>query len=127
MSVTDRICTAHLVEEYCELHYRCGGFWSVDSIDEMFETLNAASLPLVKARKPIYSLGDFSDALPQDRGTAEKIAAFLRNAAKFGLVRTAIYGAPPLMKLQYRRVSEGIEVEFFDTKAQALEWLRANR
>ena len=127
MATIDRHCTAHLLEDQCELHYKCGGFWSVDTIDEMFDTLNSTSLPLVKAHKPIYSLGDFTDAIPQDRETAQKIADFLRNAAKFGLIRTAIYGAPALMKLQYKRVSQGIEVEFFDTKAEAVAWLRANR
>jgi hypothetical protein len=124
MAITDRFCTAHIVEENCELHYSCGGLWGVDTINELFETLNRACAPLVKARKPIYSLGDFSEAIPQDRATAEKIAEFLREAAKFGLKRTAIYGAPVLMKMQYKRVSDGTEVAFFDTKGEALDWLR---
>jgi hypothetical protein len=44
----------------------------VQSIDELFACINEASLPLVKQRKAIYSLGDFITSLPQDRGTAEK-------------------------------------------------------
>lgn len=127
MAQNERVCTAHLVEEHCELHYKCGGFWDVSNVQEMFDTLNRASAPLAKAGKPIYSLGDFSEAIPQDQETAEKIGEYLKEAAKFGLKRTAIYEAPALMKLQYRRLSKGIEVDFFDNKADALNWLRANR
>ena len=127
MATTDRIVTAHLDDEHNELHYRCGGLWDAQSIDELFAHLNEASLPLVKARKKIYSLGDFTTAMPQDRDTAEKIGGFLRTAKQFGLDRTAIYGAPILMQMQYTRVAPDVNVEFFDTKAEAVAWLRADR
>ena len=127
MSETDRIVSAHLVEEHNELHYVCGGLWDEVSIQHLFDTLDAASLPLVKAHKPIYSLGDFSKALPQDGATAEKIGEYLRTAKQFGLDRTAIFGAPILMKMQYKRVAPDVNVEFFETKGDALHWLRANR
>ena len=127
MSTTERIVTAHLDEAHDELHYRCGGMWDAQSIEEMFACLNEASLPLIKQRKAIYSLGDFTTALPQDRETAEKIGDYLRTAKQFGLDRTAIYGAPVLMRMQYKRVAPDVNVEFFDTKAEALQWLRADR
>ena len=127
MSTTDRIVTAHLDEAHDELHYRCGGLWDVQSIDELFACLNEACLPLVKQRKAIYSLGDFTTAVPQDRETAEKIGDYLRTAKQFGLNRTAIYGAPVLMRMQYKRVAPDVIVEFFDTKPEALQWLRADR
>ncbi|MXO90677.1 STAS/SEC14 domain-containing protein [Pontixanthobacter aquaemixtae] len=127
MAITDRIVSARLNEEHGELHYRCGGLWDEHSIDELFDCLNRASEPLVRARKPIYALGDFTTAMPQVRATAEKIGAHLRNAKEFGLERMAIYGAPILMRMQYKRFAPDVNVEFFDTKGQALNWLREGR
>ena len=127
MAYTAKKVSANLVEDKGELHYVCGGLWDENSIDELFDTLNRASEPLVRARRPIYSLGDFTDALPQDQKTAEKIGSYLRTAQQFGLDRTAIFGAPRLMEMQYRRVAPDINVEFFDTKSEALTWLRADR
>ena len=127
MSVTDRFVTARLIEERCELHYECGGLWNIDTIEELFATLNRTCLPLVQAGKPIYSIADFSAAIPQERATAEKIAGYLKEAQRHGLKRTAIFGAPALMKMQYKRISQGITLEFFDTEREALAWLRADR
>ncbi len=124
---TDRIINARLIEDRCELHYECGGLWSVDTIDEMFEVLGRTTVPLLKAGKPIYALGDFSRALPQDRATAAKIADHLQAAAKVGFKRSAIVNASALFKMQYRRVASGIDVEFFDNRADALAWLREPR
>ena len=116
MSTTDRIVTAHLDEAHDELHYRCGGLWDVQSIDELFACLNEACLPLVKQRKAIYSLGDFTTAVPQDRETAEKIGDYFRTAKQFGFDRTAIHGAPVLMRMRYKRVAPDVNVEFFDDR-----------
>lgn len=124
MADTDRLISAHVIEERNELHYACGGLWDAQSIDDMFETLNRACMPLVKSGKPFSSIGDFSTAMPQDSETADKIGAHLRSAMQFGLQRIAIFGAAPLMKLQYKRVAPEIEMEFFETEEDALAWVR---
>lgn len=124
---TERVIHARLVEDHCELHYECGGLWNVDNIDEMFDVLGRTSVPLLKAGKPIYALGDFTRAIPQDRATAQKIADHLQTAAKAGFKRSSIVNATALSKMQYKRMAEGVEVEFFDNRSAALNWLRADR
>lgn len=124
---TERLIKAHLDEEHAELHYECGGFWDAESIDEMFAVLSRTSAPLVKAGKPFSGLGDFSRAMPQDQATAQKMGEHLQMAAKAGYKRSAIVGASALFKLQYRRVSQGIEVEYFDDRDAAIKWLRAGK
>ena len=127
MTITENFHTVRLLEEFNEVHFTCGGFWNPEVMRGFFAELNAATLPLVKAGKSMYALGDFSEAMPQDRETAEIIAEHLRNAIKFGLKRVAIINATALMKIQYKRVSQGLEVEFFESKAAALDWLRKDR
>lgn len=116
-----------LVESRCEVHFACGGFWDAETMQGFLDQLNEKTLPLIKAGKPIYALGDFTDALPQDRETADMVAGHLRNAKQFGLKRVAIINATPLMKMQYRRVSQGLEVEYFENEDDAVSWLRASR
>lgn len=127
MSVTETFYSADLVKEHCEVHFACGGFWDVGTMRQFLDELNATTAPLVKAGKPIYAMGDFTKALPQDRETADLVANHLRKAAGFGLKRIAVINATPLMKMQYRRVSQGLEVEFFESKVTGLGWLREDR
>lgn len=124
---TEKVIKARLNEERCELHYECGGLWNSENIDEMFGVLGKTSMPLLKAGRPIYAVGDYSKAIPQDRATAEKISQHLDQAAKAGFKRSAIVGASALFKLQYKRVAKSVEVEFFDTESEAIAWLRADR
>ena len=86
--------------------------------------LNDAAAPIVAQRIPIRVLGEMEGFLPQDRQTGEAIRDHLMMSRRYGLQRVAIVSAPVLVKLQYRRLSEGIEVEFFDSKAEAMAWLR---
>lgn len=127
MAVTENFYSCELVEDRCEVHFRCGGFWNPEIMRAFLDKLNETTKPLIKAGKPVYSLGDFSEALPQDRETAAMVATHLENAKKFGLKRVALINATPLMQMQYKRVSSGLDVAFFETKATALNWLRADR
>ncbi|MFU7529539.1 hypothetical protein [Qipengyuania sp. ASV99] len=127
MSVTANFYSSELIEPRCEIHFACAGFWNPETMRRFLEELNQKTLPLIKAGKPIYALGDFTDALPQDRETADLVADHLANARKFGLQRVAIINATALMKMQYKRVSKGLEVEFFDDVRTAERWLRENR
>lgn len=125
METIEKSYSTRLLEEHCELHFSCSGFWKLQEMLELLEQLNETVLPLVKARKPIYALGDYEGFVPQDKDTAEAIESHLKNAVKFGLKRVAIVQASPLMKLQYKRLSKGLDVEFFDTKTSAITWLRS--
>ncbi|TRD12284.1 hypothetical protein FGU71_10705 [Erythrobacter insulae] len=116
-----------LYEELAEVHFSISGFWDLEGMTAFLGKLDATSLPLVKARRPIVVFGDFTDFVPQDRATGDAIRAQLLNAQKFGLRRVSIIGASALVKMQYRRLSDGIEVQFFDDKITALSWLREVR
>ncbi|MEO1489033.1 MAG: hypothetical protein AAFR88_06300 [Pseudomonadota bacterium] len=87
--------------------------------------ISQAALALIKAGMPIYTLTDFTDALPQDQESASIIGQHLQDSVRFGLKRVAVLNASNLMKMQYKRVSKGIDVEFFTSKVHALQWLRA--
>ena len=125
MSITKPHYDARLVEEHDELHFSCGGFWDVETMEAFFAELANTLQPIFKARKTYSVLGDFTDAMPQDRATTQVSIDNLKNSQKYGLRRIAIVNASALMKLQYKRMSEGLDVEFFDTKPAALAWLRA--
>jgi hypothetical protein len=116
-----------LIEEHCEVHTAIAGFWSRDAIQEYFDSVNETAIPLMKARKPIYTVVDFTGFVPQDRETSEAIRDHLVTCVKFGLQRIAIIGASPLTMMQYKRLSQGIEVNFVDSKAEAINWLRERR
>lgn len=127
MAVIENIQSAELIEDRCELHFACAGFWNPQIMSEFLDLLNETCKPLVMARKPIYALGDFTDALPQDRETTALVRDHLENARHFGLKRVGVVGATALMKIQYKRVAANLDVAFFDSKVEALAWLRANR
>lgn len=125
MNATESFYESRLVEDKCELHYSCGGMWNKETMQGMFDSFTETVMPLLKARKEYSSIGDFTKALPQDRETADVMIANLEMAAKYGLKRSAIINASPLMKMQYRRVAQSVNVEFFDNKADALHWIRS--
>lgn len=113
-----------LDEANCEFHSKITGFWNTDNIQGYFDAVQETCLPLMKARKPIYASIDFSDFVPQDQATGEAIRDHLQLSQKFGLQRLAVIGASALVKIQYKRLSRGITVDFFEDHRSALTWLR---
>ena len=107
-----------------EVYFEIGGFWKLAEMQAFLRELNEAAAPIVAQRTPIRVLGEMEGFLPQDRQTGEAIRNHLMMSRKYGLQRVAIVSAPVLVKLQYRRLSQGIEVEFFDTRNEAIAWLR---
>jgi hypothetical protein len=110
--------------EMGEVYFEISGFWKLAEMKAYLRELNDAAAPIVAQRIPIRVLGEMEGFLPQDRQTGEAIRDHLMMSRRYGLQRVAIVSAPVLVKLQYRRLSEGIEVEFFDSKADAMAWLR---
>jgi hypothetical protein len=110
--------------EMGEVYFEISGFWKLAEMKAYLRELNDAAAPIVAQRLPIRVLGEMEGFLPQDRQTGEAIRDHLMMSRRYGLQRVAIVSAPVLVKLQYRRLSEGIEVEFFDSKAEAMAWLR---
>ncbi len=107
-----------------EIHTSISGFWTREEIDGYITAVNAEAFPLIKNPGPIVALVDFTDFVAQDRETSDAIRNHLAGAGEVGLKRIAALGASPLVRLQYKRLSDGIEVEFFDDRISGLEWIR---
>ncbi len=116
-----------LLKEHCELQSTIAGYWSCDTIQSYFDELNTACIPLIKERLPIYALVDFSSFMPQDRSTSDAIRDHLLLSAKFGLKSIAIIDASSLARMQYKRLSKGINVEYFKNRYDAIIWLREGK
>ena len=106
-----------------EVSFVIAGFWTADKIRPFLAELDRHATPIALAKRPIHAIGDMSDFVPQGRDTAAEIADHLQRSKRAGLRRVAIIDPPPLVKLQYKRVSEGIEVEFFETEEAGRRWL----
>lgn len=107
-----------------ELHFAIGGYWDLAGMERFLGELREVATPFLKAHAPFTVLGDFKDFMPQDRTTADAIRDSIEAGSRNGLKRFAILNAAPLVRMQYRRIAQGTEVEYFDTKVQALDWLR---
>ena len=108
-----------------ELYFAIAGFWELEKMHAFLADLANAARPFMKERIPFTALGNLAHFVPQDRATADAIRDSLKLATTNGLTRFAVVSPPPLVKLQYRRIGEGLNVEFFDDEPSARMWLRA--
>lgn len=106
-----------------EVHFAVSGLWTIEHMDSFLRGLTKAAVPIVERRLPIQVFGDMTGFVAQTRGTGEAIRDHLMMSQQYGLQRVAIMGASSLVKMQYKRLSNGIKVEFFDNKVEALGWL----
>jgi hypothetical protein len=107
-----------------EVHFAIGGYWDLEGMKRFLFDLGEAAKPFMKAKASFAVLGDFKDFMPQDRATADAIRDSIDAGSRNGLRRFAVLNASPLVRMQYRRIAAGTEVEYFDTRAEALDWLR---
>ncbi|MBV7266676.1 hypothetical protein [Erythrobacter ani] len=112
--------------DHAELHFAVGGFWTPEAMGQFLTDLAKAASPFLKSREPFTALGDLREFVPQNRETAAAIRDSLLMGQKNGLTRFAVVSASPLVKLQYQRITDGVEVEFFDAPKDAEQWLRAS-
>ncbi|MEM9501597.1 MAG: hypothetical protein AAF941_07090 [Pseudomonadota bacterium] len=112
--------------EHAELHFAIGGLWTFDAMKDFLYELGEAAKPFMKERKPFSSAGDLREFVPQNRETADAIRDTLLLGQKNGMKRFAVVTTSPLVKMQYRRLTSGLEVEFFDVPAAAQSWLRSS-
>lgn len=110
-----------------ELNFAISGFWTREAMAEWLKDLARAALPFIKAGRAFDATGDLREFVPQDRETAAAIRNSLVEAHANGLKRFAVVSSSSLVRMQYRRITEGIEVEFFDDIASARAWLRSQR
>jgi SpoIIAA-like len=107
-----------------EVHFAIGGYWDPEGMKRFLFDLGEAAKPLIKRGEPFRVLGDLREFMPQDRDTSNAIRDSIIAGTHNGLQRFAVISAAPLVRMQYRRIAQAVEVEFFDTMADATAWLR---
>ncbi|WP_108787836.1 hypothetical protein [Erythrobacter sp. Alg231-14] len=124
--MTDLAPTSHVSNDLHrgELYFSIAGLWELEDMKDFVIELNKNAWPLVKAGHKIHVIGAMEGFVPQTRETGDVIRDHLIESRQHGLTRVALYGASSLVKLQYKRLSKGIDVEFFDSKFEAARWLR---
>ena len=110
--------------EWAELHFSIGGYWTLEAMGEFLYALGDAAKPFIKEGRSFDAIGDLHDFVAQSRETADAIRDSLLLAQKNGMRRFAVVAPPALVKLQYRRLTEGLEAEFFEDEKTARSWLR---
>ncbi|MEE4204706.1 MAG: STAS/SEC14 domain-containing protein [Erythrobacter sp.] len=110
---------------HAELHFAISGLWTAEKMQEFLAEMREKAKPFLRERTPYSALGDLRDFVPQDRQTAQAIRDSLLAARDYGLTRFAVVSSAPLVRMQYRRIADGVEVEFFDTPDDARRWLRS--
>lgn len=106
-----------------QLQFVISGFWELEEMSIFLKDLAKAAHPLIEDNIGYSALGDLSAFVPQDRATADAIRDSLLLASRHGLKRFAVVSPPPLVKMQYRRIAAGLDVEFFDDQTSASRWL----
>ncbi|MEO1730771.1 MAG: hypothetical protein AAFR64_08540 [Pseudomonadota bacterium] len=115
----------HADTTHKELYFAIAGFWTRDEMDAFLQDLARTAMPFIRTKTPFVALGNLADFVPQNRETADAIRASLLQASRNGLVKFAVVSPPPLVKLQYRRIAEGLDAQFFDDEPSARRWLRS--
>lgn len=114
-------------EERRELHWLSSGLWSVEQARDLVTGLGEASQYFLERRLPFRVLGDLRGFSVQSQEVVDVMKYSQDNAAKVGVDRMAIVHTSTLVKIQFRRISDGLEVEFFPDTESALSWLREGK
>jgi len=107
-----------------EVHFTIGGYWDLVGMQKFLLDLGEAAKPLIKSGKPFGALGDLREFMPQDHETSNAIRDSISAGTRNGLRRFAVISSASLVRMQYRRIAQSVEVEFFDSWAEATAWLR---
>ena len=107
-----------------ELYFAIAGFWQLEDMQAFLDNLAKAANTFIRAKRRFNAMGNLAEFVPQDRATADAIRDSLLLGNRNGLAKFAVVSPPPLVKLQYKRIGAGLDVEFFDDEASALCWLR---
>lgn len=112
--------------ERAELHFVTSGLFDSASMHAFIVEVGKAIKPMLDEGIAIRALGDLRGYVTQTQEIGATMAKTLANAEKAGIERTAIIINSAILKLQYKRVSEGRNVEIFENEADALAWLRSD-
>jgi len=109
-----------------ELHFVTSGLFDKPAMDAFLREVAKAVGPLLADKRKLRALGDLRGYVTQTREIGAQMAATLERAESIGIERTAIIINSTMLKLQYKRVSEGRNVQIFEDAEAALAWLRAD-
>jgi hypothetical protein len=110
-----------------ELHFVTSGLFDRKAMDAFLAEVGKAIGPLLKQKRKLRALGDLRGYVTQTREIGEQMARTLEQAEAVGIERTAIIINSAVLKMQYKRVSEGRNVQIFEDPDAALAWLRSPR
>jgi hypothetical protein len=108
-----------------ELHWSASGHWTEEEAVKLPKALFLQSLVFIEKGQKFRVLGDLREFHVQNQDVVEVMRGSQEGAAQNGVERMAIVLSSTLLKLQFRRISAGLNLEFFETKEEALLWLRA--
>lgn len=111
-------------QEAREVYWSAAGLWTEETLTALQADLLKAAKPFIDDRRGFRVVGDLREFAVQPRDLAEKMRESQEASAQVGVDRMAILVSSVLVKQQFRRVSEAMECEFFDNKADAINWLR---
>ncbi|MDE1468497.1 STAS/SEC14 domain-containing protein [Aurantiacibacter sp. D1-12] len=107
-----------------EVHFSIEGLWSTEEMQQFLRELTDAARPFMHWNEAFAVIADMDEFVPQDRQTTETIARHLQCARGFGFQRLAIVTHSSILRMQYRRIAGDLELDFFATKLEALQWSR---
>lgn len=113
-------------QELREVYYTVSGLFTVEKIEELFAELIKVAKPFMDDRKGFRALGDMREFSVQTREVVEQLQLSQDTSAKVGVDKMAIVYSSVLVKQQFRRVSDALQLGMFESKAEALVWLRTD-
>lgn len=103
--------------------FRVSGFWELEPVRDLLRDMDAKAAPLVASGRPFDGLGILREMATQTRDVADYLRRHLERSREAGLRRVAIIDPPALVRIQYQRISNGLEVQFFENEAAGRAWL----
>ena len=125
----DNLAPSHVIkldEERAELYFATKGFFTPEAMEAFLKEMVGTAMPLIDRGRTVDVIGDLTEFVPQDRPTSGSIRNSLLEGAGNGLGKFAVVSSSPLVRMQYRRITEGVNVEFFDDVASARRWIRGS-
>ncbi len=107
-----------------ELHWHAQGLFDETHLKAFQKATIEAIQPFIDDRQGFNALADLRDFAVQTRAIAAMMEETQMASTSFGGNRMAVICKSVLVKQQFRRVSEVMEIEFFDSETDALRWLR---
>jgi hypothetical protein len=109
---------------HSEVHWVSSGTWTTEQAKDLLRELRVTSLPFIESNQKFRVLGDLREFQVQSQEVADIMVQSQQGALSVGVDKMAIVHSSTLVKIQFRRISEGRSVEFFEDKQSALDWLR---